>query len=98
MPGEATVVEPLPVDVLERLARDFGERAAAMVALLLARRQCNSNDFIGDRLVRASFMLPSRTSAGFTSCSIWRARIIAMSSSLASTCLGLLSGTCVLRS
>lgn len=44
--------EPLPFDVLGRLSCDFGERADAVLARLLARRQIASADFLGDRLVR----------------------------------------------
>jgi hypothetical protein len=47
-----TVEEPLPLDVLDRLTRDFGERADAMAAMLLARRRIGRTDFLGDRLVR----------------------------------------------
>ena len=46
------VEEPLPPDVLERLTRDFGDGADAVAALLQARRQIGSADFLGDRLVR----------------------------------------------
>src|SRR6516165_9477777 len=44
--------EALPGDVLDRLARDFGNPADAVAALLLARRRIGSVDFLGNRLVR----------------------------------------------
>ncbi len=44
--------EALPTDVVEQLRRDFGNRAEAVSALLLARRRLGSSDYIGDRLVR----------------------------------------------
>jgi hypothetical protein len=43
---------PLPLDVMDRLNTDFGDRADAVAALLLAGRQIGSADCIGDRLVR----------------------------------------------
>jgi hypothetical protein len=52
-PQEAnTVDEPLALDVLERLTRDFGDRADAVATLLLAHRRIGSTDLLGDRLVR----------------------------------------------
>lgn len=44
--------QTLPLDVLYRLTRDFGDRAEAVAALLLGRRRIGSEDFLGDRLVR----------------------------------------------
>ena len=44
--------EPLPLDVLDRLTRDFGDRADAMAALLIACRRIGSPEFLGDREVR----------------------------------------------
>lgn len=44
--------EPLPIDVLDRLTRDFGSRANAVEALLRTRRRIGSADFLVDRLVR----------------------------------------------
>lgn len=44
--------EPLPVDVLDRLTRDFGDRADAVAARLLARRRIGSTEFLSDRLAR----------------------------------------------
>ena len=51
-PQETNKVEPLPLDVLDRLTRDFGERADAVAGLLLAHRRIGSADFVDDRLVR----------------------------------------------
>lgn len=42
----------LPIDVLDRLRRDFGNRADAVAALLLARRRMGDAMFVGDRLAR----------------------------------------------
>jgi hypothetical protein len=47
-----TVEEPLPLDVLDRLTRDFGPRADAVAAVLLSHRRIGSADFLGDRLLR----------------------------------------------
>lgn len=47
-----TVEEPLPLDVTDRLSRDFGDRKQAMAALLLARRRIGSGDYLGDHLIR----------------------------------------------
>lgn len=44
--------EPLPIDVRDRLIHDFGERADVVAALLIARRQNDIEDFIGDRVLR----------------------------------------------
>ena len=44
--------EPLPLDVLDRLNRDFGDHAAAVAALLLASRENGSEEFLCDRLAR----------------------------------------------
>ena len=44
--------DPLPEDVVERVRRDFGERAEVILALLLASRRLGSADYIGDLLVR----------------------------------------------
>jgi hypothetical protein len=44
--------EPLPPDVVDRLSRDFGERADAVAALLLAHRQSPSRLFLDDRTLR----------------------------------------------
>jgi hypothetical protein len=49
-----TLEEPLPVDVLARLTRDFGERAGAVAALLLARRRIGGSDFLDDHLLRCT--------------------------------------------
>jgi len=46
------VQEPLPLDVLDRLRRDFGNRADAVAAHLLARRRTGDAVFLGDRLAR----------------------------------------------
>jgi hypothetical protein len=44
--------EPLPQDVLDRLSRDFGDRADAVAALLLAHRHIGSGNFLGNRTIR----------------------------------------------
>jgi hypothetical protein len=46
------VDDPLPLDVLDRVTSDFGDRAQAVASVLLARRRIGSADFLGDRLVR----------------------------------------------
>jgi hypothetical protein len=43
---------PLPQDVLDRLSREFGDRADAVAALLLTHRQTPGRDFLDDRTVR----------------------------------------------
>ncbi|HWL07978.1 MAG TPA: thioredoxin family protein, partial [Planctomicrobium sp.] len=43
--------QSLPVDVLERVDRDFGNAADAVSDLLLACRRIGSPDYIGDRLL-----------------------------------------------
>jgi hypothetical protein len=44
--------KPLPLDVLERLRRDFGDRVDAMAAILLSFRQSDGGYYLNDRLVR----------------------------------------------
>ena len=44
--------DPLPIDVIARLTTDFGERAEAVAALILAHRKVGTGDYLGDRLVR----------------------------------------------
>jgi len=46
------IYEPLPPDIVERINRDFGDRADAVAAQLLASRQFGSADNISDRIVR----------------------------------------------
>ena len=42
--------EPLQLDVLDQLTRDFGGREDPVAALLLGRRQIGSAHFLSDRL------------------------------------------------
>ena len=44
--------QPLPNDIVARVRRDFGERADAVLSLLLGCRRVGSSDHIDDRLVR----------------------------------------------
>lgn len=44
--------EPLPVDAVDRIRRDFGVRAMAVQEFLLVHRRTGSSDYIGDRLIR----------------------------------------------
>ena len=46
------VVVPLPLDVQNRLVRDFGTRADTVAAQLITHRRLGSADFHGDRLLR----------------------------------------------
>lgn len=46
------MIEPLPLDIVDRIRQDFGNQAEVALALLLDCRKAAGPDFIGDRLVR----------------------------------------------